>query len=97
MSATKVDSSAKKFDLPSTSKQDIAPRSVLERVQAFVELRFPVSIKELKIIKDEKVAKALENEQLQDLVSFFLNEVEYEDAVHFLQVSFQDLRRKKME
>ena len=78
-------------------RQDIAPRSILERVQAFVELRFPVSLKELKLIKDEKMAKTLESEQLQDLVSFFLNEFEYEDAVHFLQVAFQDLRRKKME
>jgi hypothetical protein len=66
------------------SKQDVAPRSILERVQAFVELRFPVSLKELKLIKDEKLAKTLETEQLQDLMSFFLNEFEYEDAVHFL-------------
>lgn len=76
-------------ELPSKQdKQDVAPRSILERVQAFVELRFPVSLKELKLIKDEKLAKTLETEQLQDLMSFFLNEFEYEDAVHFLQVAF---------
>ena len=79
------------------SKQDIAPRSVLERVQAFVELRFPVTIKELKFFKEQKDIRKLECDQLQDLMSFFLNEFDYEDAVHFLQVSFQDLRRKKME
>ena len=62
-----------------------------------MELRFPVSLKELKLIKDEKMAKTLESEQLQDLLSFFINEFEYEDAVHFLQVAFQDLRRRKME
>ena len=80
-----------------TNKQDVAPRSILERTQAFVELRFPLSIKELKHIKDEKMTDNLQKEQLHDLVSFFLNEFEYEDAVHFLQVAFQDLRRKKME
>ena len=45
-----------------TSKQDIAPRSILERVQAFVELKFPVTVKELKHFKDEKQAADLEKE-----------------------------------
>ena len=31
------------------------------------------------------------------MVSFFLNIFDYEESVHFLQVAFQDLRRKKME
>lgn len=66
------------------SKQDIAPRSILERVQAFVELRFPVTIKELKYFKEQKDIRKLETDQLQDLMSFFLNEFDYEDAVHFL-------------
>ena len=45
-----------------TSKQDIAPRSIIERVQAFVELKFPVTVKELKHFKDEKQAAELEKE-----------------------------------
>jgi hypothetical protein len=45
-----------------TSKQDIAPRSVLERVQAFVELRFPVTIKELKYFKEQKDIRKLETD-----------------------------------
>ena len=83
---------------PSTvAKQDAAPKSILERTQAFVELRFPLTVKELRHIKDQKVSENLQKEQLQDLTSFFLNEFDYEDAVHFLQVAFQELRRKKME
>jgi hypothetical protein len=75
---------AKDTSLAPTGKQDIAPRSVLERVQAFVELRFPVTIKELKYFKEQKDIRKLETDQLQDLMSFFLNDFEYEDAVHFL-------------
>lgn len=32
-----------------------------------------------------------------DLTNFFLSEMEYEDAVHFLQSSFQYLQRKKLQ
>jgi hypothetical protein len=47
-------------------------------------LRFPVTIKELKYFKEQKDIRKLETDQLQDLMSFFLNDFEYEDAVHFL-------------
>lgn len=79
-------------------QQDAAPaaKNLLERVQAFTNLRFGPVIKELANERDPAEQEAMQVEQLLDMTLFFLNEMHQEDAVEFLQVCFQHLHRKKL-
>ena len=40
--------------------------------------------------------KDIERDQLLELNEFFLDQLEYEDAVQFMQMSFQTLRRNRL-
>ena len=54
--------------------QDIpTDQTLLERTQAFVDLRFPNLIKDLKSVKNEKEIFDRSIHQLQELTNFFLN------------------------
>lgn len=61
-----------------------------------MELKFPATLNELAYIKDEEEIKEAEQEQLQEMMTFFLDQMQYEDSVHFMQLAFQNLRRNKM-
>lgn len=58
-------------------QQDAAPtaKNLLERVQAFTNLRFGPVIKELANERDPTEQEAMQVEQLLDMTLFFLNEM----------------------
>jgi len=60
-----------------------------------VELRFPNLIKELKSVKSEKEVFDRSIHQLQELTNFFLNQIEYEDAMVFLENTLHQMQIKK--
>lgn len=70
---------------------------ILERVKAFVELRFTPVIQQVALEKDEDEKNAMQMEQMLDLIIFYLGEIKTEDAVEFIQVCFQHLHRKKLQ
>jgi hypothetical protein len=61
---------------------------ILERVKAFVELRFTPVIHQVAQEKDEDEKNAMQMEQMLDLIIFYLGEIKTEDAVEFIQVCF---------
>ena len=70
---------------------------ILQRVKAFVELRFTPVIQQVSLEKDEDEKNAMQMEQMLDLIIFYLGEIKTEDAVEFIQVCFQHLHRKKLQ
>lgn len=77
-------------------QQDTAPKGVLDRVQAFVNLKFPQTINELNHVRGQQQVKDIERDQLLELQEFFLDQMDYEDAVHYMQMAFQTLRRNRL-
>jgi hypothetical protein len=57
---------------------------ILERVKAFVELRFTPVIHQVALEKDEDEKNAMQMEQMLDLIIFYLGEIKTEDAVEFI-------------
>lgn len=80
----------------STQQEGDQPKGILDRVNAFVNLKFPPTIEEMAFIRDQTQIAGVEREALLELVEFFLDQMDYEDSVHFLQASFQTLRRNKL-
>ena len=72
------------------------PKSILERLKAYVDLKFPATLNELPHIRDEAERREVEQEQLQEMMTFFLDQFDFEDSVQFMQLSFQNLRRMRM-
>ena len=64
------------------------PKGILERLKAYVDLKFPATMNELPHIKDPEEKKEIEQEQLQEMMTFFLDQVDYEDSVQFMQLAF---------
>ena len=62
---------------------------------AFVQLRFPEAIKALSTEKDEEVVRRESEFHLQELSNFFLNQMEYEDAMEFIENTLHHLQSKK--
>ena len=81
-------------------KQDNAApgsnKNLLERVQAFANLRFPPVISALQKESDQDEIDAVQMEQMLDLVIFFMGELKEDDAVEFIQAQFQHIHRKKL-
>ena len=90
--------SAKKADPKAAHKpaQDAAPKSILERVTAFVNLKFPATVSEMRHVRGVQQIKDIERDQLLELQEFFLDQMDYEDAVHYMQLAFQNLRRNRL-
>lgn len=72
----------------STQQEGDQPKGILDRVNAFVNLKFPPTIEEMAFIRDQTQIAGVEREALLELVEFFLDQMDYEDSVHFLQASF---------
>ena len=64
------------------------PKGILDRVHAFVQLKFPQTISEMAHVQGSQHIKDIERDQLLELNEFYLDQMEYEDAVHFMQMSF---------
>lgn len=64
--------------------KDIRNQNLLERVQAFANLRFPPVITALKKETDQGEVDAIQMEQVLDLVIFFLGEIPHQDALEFV-------------
>lgn len=83
-----------------TQKQDQAApasnKNLLERAQAFVNLRFPPVISQLQKEQDQDEIDAVQMEQMLDLCIFFMGELKDDDAVEFIQAQFQHMHRKKL-
>ena len=77
-------------------QQDVQPKGILDRVHAFCNLKFPQTIAELTHVRGEQQVKEIERDQLLELNEFFLDQMDYEDAVQFMQMSFQTLRRNRL-
>ena len=77
-------------------QQDNSQKGILDRVHAFVNLKFPPTISELTHIRGEKQIKDIERDQLLEMQEFFLDQMDYEDAVHYMQMAFQNLRRNRL-
>ena len=76
--------------------QDVQPKGILDRVQAFVNLKFPQTISELQHVRGQQQVKDIERDQLLEMNEFFLDQLDYEDAVAFMQHTFQNLRRNRL-
>lgn len=55
------------------SAQDVSPKGVLDRVHAFVNLKFPQTISELTHVRGQQQIKEIERDQLLELNEFFLD------------------------
>ena len=91
MKATAKNSTKKPAATSKPAAQDSkspADSGILERVKAFVNLKFTPTIDELAYMKDPKEIAQVENVQMQEMLEFFLGSMNYEKAVHFLQESF---------
>lgn len=64
-------------------------------MQAFCNLKFPPTIGELAHVKSETQTRAIEKDSLLEMCEFFLDLMDYEDAVEFMQEAFQTLRRNQ--
>lgn len=71
-------------------------KNLLERVQAFANLRFPPVITALQKESDPEEIEAVQMEQMLDLVIFFMGEIKDDDAIEFIQAQFQHMHRKKL-
>lgn len=69
-------------------QQDVNPKGILDRVHAFVNLKFPNTISEMTHVRGAQQIKDIERDQLLELNEFFLDQMDYEDAVQFMQHSF---------
>ena len=65
--------------------QDVNPKGILDRVHAFVNLKFPNTISEMTHVRGAAQIKDIERDQLLELNEFFLDQMDYEDAVQFMQ------------
>lgn len=52
--------------------QDVQPKSILDRVHAFVNLKFPNTISEMAHVRGAQQIKDIERDQLLELNEFFL-------------------------
>ena len=64
--------------------QDVNPKGILDRVHAFVNLKFPNTISEMTHVRGAAQIKDIERDQLLELNEFFLDQMDYEDAVQFM-------------
>ena len=70
-------------------------KTLLERALAFVQLRFPEAIKALEREKDEKVIQDLSIHNLQEYTNFILGQMDYEDAMEFVENTLHQLQMQK--
>jgi len=63
-------------------------KNLLERVQAFANLRFPPVTTALAKEQDQNEVDAVQMEQMLDLVIFFMGEIKEDDALEFIQAQF---------
>ena len=82
MSTSKRQQDVKPREKPSKTKsiekeeeKKEPPKSILERLKAYMELKFPATLNELAYIKDEEEIKEAEQEQLQEMMTFFLDQM----------------------
>ena len=61
-----------------------------------MNLKFPQTIGELNHIRNQQQVKDIERDQLLELNEFFLDQMDYEDAVDYMQRAFQTLRRNRL-
>lgn len=62
----------------------IKNKNLLERVQAFANLRFPPVTTALQKETDPTEVEAVQMEQMLDLVIFFMGEIKEDDALEFI-------------
>lgn len=90
-------STAKKGQPTTVKPTTTLTKNLLERVQAFANLRFPPVITAIQSETAQDEIDQVTMEQMLDLVIFFMGEIQEEDAVEFIQAAFQHLRRKKLQ
>lgn len=87
MSVTSKVASNNRLAVKAQQKPNLNEKSttdILERVKAFVELRFTPVIHQVALEKDEDEKNAIQMEQMLDLIIFYLGEIKTEDAVEFI-------------
>ena len=54
---------------------------------AFMKLKFPAAIEKIKAMRDQEEKDEHSQWTLQELTNFFLSQIEYKDAMEFLENS----------